>query len=228
MVYFPGDWLVICDRCGFKRYRSQCRKTWDNLIVCKDCYEPRHPQDYMVRAVPDGKAVPDARPRPTDVFGAAASSTDLTPSAPTYGINRLLDGDFDDVTTHWTATNSATIVQSTSAPYFGKYCLQITEGGHNYPYIYQKVTVSPNVRYRITAWCRGGTSTQYILDCYDFTNSATVISFYGVVSTSRWTKLERDFTVPSGCTTLQVDLYINTLAGTGLYLYYDHCSLTTV
>jgi hypothetical protein len=68
-MYYPGKWLVICDRCGFKKLNTQCRKTWDNLLVCSDtCWEPRHPQDYMVRPITgEGRAVPDARPEGTDV-----------------------------------------------------------------------------------------------------------------------------------------------------------------
>lgn len=57
-----GDWNVICDRCSRKRKRSQCDKTWDNLIVCRDgCWEPRHPQDFA-RAIADDPSVPDPRP----------------------------------------------------------------------------------------------------------------------------------------------------------------------
>jgi hypothetical protein len=45
MPYKPGDYLVICDQCGFERYASDCRMTWDNLFVCEDtCWEEKHPQ----------------------------------------------------------------------------------------------------------------------------------------------------------------------------------------
>ena len=33
MSYIAGDYLVICDRCGFQRYASDCQMTWDNLIL---------------------------------------------------------------------------------------------------------------------------------------------------------------------------------------------------
>jgi hypothetical protein len=61
--YFkPGDWNVICDRCGLKKKRSQCRMTWDNLLVCSDtCWESRHPQDF-VRGRVDSQRVPISRP----------------------------------------------------------------------------------------------------------------------------------------------------------------------
>lgn len=66
--YKKGDWNVICDRCGFKKKYSETRLEWDNLLVCiSPCWEPRQPQDY-VRAIPDMKPVPIARPEPPDHF----------------------------------------------------------------------------------------------------------------------------------------------------------------
>jgi hypothetical protein len=64
-----GKWLVICDRCGFKKTNDQVAKEPStNLIVCKDtCWEPRHPQEF-VRPRPDPQGVPFTRPECTDVF----------------------------------------------------------------------------------------------------------------------------------------------------------------
>ena len=45
MGYKPGNYKVICDRCGFERYASDCKMTWNNLFVCADtCWEPKHEQ----------------------------------------------------------------------------------------------------------------------------------------------------------------------------------------
>jgi len=55
-----GDWNALCDRCGFKYKRSDLQYTWDNLLVCDKCWEPRHPQDF-VRGRKDLQRVPDAR-----------------------------------------------------------------------------------------------------------------------------------------------------------------------
>lgn len=63
----PGDWNVYCDRSGKKYKRSECKKTWDGLIVHKDKWEPRHPQDF-IPAVSDDVAVPDPRPVPPARF----------------------------------------------------------------------------------------------------------------------------------------------------------------
>lgn len=67
-TYKPGDWNIVCDRCGFKIKRSEAMETWDNLLVCKKDWEPRQPQEYMVRGVKDKQSVPMARPDPGNVF----------------------------------------------------------------------------------------------------------------------------------------------------------------
>jgi len=66
-AYVAGDHWVLCDECGFKTRASQTRMRWDNLRVCLDDWEPRHPQDF-VRGKKDEQRVPNARPEPTDVF----------------------------------------------------------------------------------------------------------------------------------------------------------------
>ncbi len=67
MSYRAGDHNVICDRCGFKFHSSQTRKTWDNLIVCLEDFETRHPQDF-VRGRKDRQNVIDPRPEALDNF----------------------------------------------------------------------------------------------------------------------------------------------------------------
>lgn len=76
MTYRPGDYLVICDRCGFKRLRSQCKKEWNGRLVCADtCWEPRHPQELVPPYRKDSLFVEDARVRPTDTFSVTATRT---------------------------------------------------------------------------------------------------------------------------------------------------------
>lgn len=66
--YRPGEWLLICDRCGSRRYSSEVAHEWTGLVVCRvGCWEPRHPQDF-VRGVADNQTVPFTRPEPADVF----------------------------------------------------------------------------------------------------------------------------------------------------------------
>lgn len=61
------DFNRICDQCGFKKKASDTTKQWDGLIVCRDCADPRHPQDF-VRGRRDRQTVPDPRPSAAPVF----------------------------------------------------------------------------------------------------------------------------------------------------------------
>lgn len=59
--YIHGDWNAICDRCGFESKASKLKEEWTGLRVCSECWEPRHPQDFL-RGVPDDPSVPWTRP----------------------------------------------------------------------------------------------------------------------------------------------------------------------
>lgn len=65
--YSPGDWNVIDQQSGFRKKASEVRRQWDGLIVDKDHWESRHPQDF-VRAKRDRQAVHNPRPELTDKF----------------------------------------------------------------------------------------------------------------------------------------------------------------
>lgn len=62
-----GSWNAICDRCGFKFKAYKLREEWTGSMVCKDCWEPRHPQD-LIKIPKDDQQIPWARPEPADVF----------------------------------------------------------------------------------------------------------------------------------------------------------------
>jgi hypothetical protein len=114
-MYRSGDWLVKCDRCGMRRYASQCRFNWQNLFVCAaTCWEERHPQDF-VKAVSDDQSVPTARPTVPQTVGettvrvsgtAGATTIDLT------SVSGIADKDsvgIDDGTVHWTFSNGTLV-----------------------------------------------------------------------------------------------------------------------
>lgn len=65
--YKRGEWNAICDRCGAKFKSGEMRMEWDNLWVCKECWEPRQPQDF-VRGLKDDQTVPISRPPGEDKF----------------------------------------------------------------------------------------------------------------------------------------------------------------
>lgn len=65
MAWKRGQWLAVCDRCGFEFLSGQLQKTWDGLMVDKACFETRHPQEF-VRAVRE-QLPPWTRPEPAEV-----------------------------------------------------------------------------------------------------------------------------------------------------------------
>ena len=60
-------WNVICDRCGFKLKSYQLRKEWTGLMVCDECFDHRHPQDFA-KVPRTEKPLPWTRPENPDTF----------------------------------------------------------------------------------------------------------------------------------------------------------------
>lgn len=59
-------------------FASELRRTWDGFYVCEECWEPRHPQDF-VRGVPDNPSVPWTRPDDSPDDGITfVDDTDVT------------------------------------------------------------------------------------------------------------------------------------------------------
>lgn len=77
-----GTWRAQCDRCGFDYHADQMKKEWNGLRVCKSCWEPRHPQEF-VRGRKDDSSVPWTRSEgedvETDTSGWADTKTDVPP-----------------------------------------------------------------------------------------------------------------------------------------------------
>ena len=46
-MYKKGSWKCVCDVCGFEFLSQQLKKRWDGLMVCRDDWETRHPQDFV-------------------------------------------------------------------------------------------------------------------------------------------------------------------------------------
>ena len=65
--YKSGDYWAICDVCSIKIKASKTKTRWDGLIVCPNCFEHRHPQDF-IKVRQDKITVPFIRPRPQDTF----------------------------------------------------------------------------------------------------------------------------------------------------------------
>lgn len=63
--WVSGDWLAVCDICGFVHYASELQEQWDGLMVCSADYNTRHPQD-LLQTIPDDPSVPWTRPLPDE------------------------------------------------------------------------------------------------------------------------------------------------------------------
>lgn len=62
-----GEFYRSDDRSGFTRHASSTQFEWTQLLVGKNLWEARQPQDF-VRGVADDQTVPSARPVPPAVF----------------------------------------------------------------------------------------------------------------------------------------------------------------
>lgn len=62
----PGNYWIECDRCGLEYRQSEIKKEWTGLLVCKECWEPRHPQEF-IRARKDQISPPPGWVRPVDI-----------------------------------------------------------------------------------------------------------------------------------------------------------------
>ena len=71
------DPLVISDRSGLTYDRSNTKKEWTGLIVGKDEWEPRHPQEFR-RGIREDIAVKEARPGSPLTATLAVGLADLT------------------------------------------------------------------------------------------------------------------------------------------------------
>lgn len=81
--FFSGDWLIICDVCGFTVMASETRHKWDGAVACHQCWEPRHPQE-LLRHRKDRITPPFIRPEPEGTYGYVPFDIDAyPPPAPT-------------------------------------------------------------------------------------------------------------------------------------------------
>lgn len=101
--YFrSGDYKAICDRCAFQFKASELQEEWDGLKVCRQCWDPKHPQE-MIHPIADQNKLPWTRPEDPDVFVtfgktgnftvlAGASSATITDSNITSSSRLLVTG----------------------------------------------------------------------------------------------------------------------------------------
>lgn len=71
--YIAGEPYKNCDRCGLDKRAVETRKEWTGLIVCNECWDPKHPQ-LAVRGRRERRH-PAPSPEPDDVFLSANEIT---------------------------------------------------------------------------------------------------------------------------------------------------------
>jgi ribosome-binding protein aMBF1 (putative translation factor) len=76
-TFTPGQWNAVCDRCGTTHKNVDLRQEWTGLRVCSDCYDPRHPQDYL-RGKADHQAPPWTRPKPPEKDVSPGSGNEVS------------------------------------------------------------------------------------------------------------------------------------------------------
>ncbi len=76
--WLPGQWKVVCDRCGERLKSNALRREWTGLMVCSGCFENRHSQEF-VRGKADNMAPPWARPASDGPDVTVETGTPVTP-----------------------------------------------------------------------------------------------------------------------------------------------------
>lgn len=94
--YISGEWNVICDSCSKKIKSKDAKERWDGFIVCPNCFEYRHPQDY-VKARQDKITVPFVRPRPVDAFRLLQPLQDTVSPTDTFDRSMLFNRELSDI-----------------------------------------------------------------------------------------------------------------------------------
>jgi hypothetical protein len=64
MTFAVGKYSeAICDRCGFEVKYLELVEEWNGLLVCPECYEPKHPQLEPTYSSADAQALQNPRPQ---------------------------------------------------------------------------------------------------------------------------------------------------------------------
>lgn len=82
--WIPGDYWVECQRTGKVIRASDARREWTGLIVAKEEWEPRHPQDYL-RTRAD-------KMTPRGIINPETPGTELTLCLPTSVVGEAVVG----------------------------------------------------------------------------------------------------------------------------------------
>lgn len=126
MSYVSGQWNADCDQCGRMFKSGSLRRQWNGLYTCSQCWEPRHPQDF-VRAVKDGSPPAFVRGRN---FSPTEAELDFSLLAQEDGVSLILLEDGSAIVLTYTTSTQTTITVDDASGFptvFPYYCL-ISEG----------------------------------------------------------------------------------------------------
>ena len=91
-----GNWGV-CQRCQVTVRAQSLRKEWTGLLVCHECWEPRHPQDFIrgrKENVVPAIVSPEPPERYLDVTFAATTTT--IPTGTFDGALETIEGVYEE------------------------------------------------------------------------------------------------------------------------------------
>ena len=69
---WPGEWQAACQVCGWVFPSGDIKRRWDGLLVCKQDYETRHPQD-MIKVRGERHFPSFISPEPSEIYQGVCS-----------------------------------------------------------------------------------------------------------------------------------------------------------
>lgn len=155
-------------------------------------------------------------------FGAAGGGGNLllNPGFETY--TGTLDDAITDAFTSWTVDF---IGYGESTPvHGGGVSVKIKDNSGTASDVLQVVTVTPGASLTFTYWAYGDGTNAGRHEVYDITHSADIVATTANgVTAAAWSQVSVPFTVPAGCTSLEVIVY--SPAVSNAYLFIDDTAL---
>lgn len=134
--YRPGRHWVLCQRCGLDYYDNEIKKEWTGALVCKSCWEPRHPQDF-VRGRRDRISAP-MPVNPDSLINQTAAEGSTNPLQSTFNISEIAIGtipnqSYDSGTTISTITGGGATIFPSYTDIFGETQAPVSYGASALP-----------------------------------------------------------------------------------------------
>ncbi|MEI6462546.1 MAG: LamG-like jellyroll fold domain-containing protein, partial [bacterium] len=156
---------------------------------------------------------------------ANSVTVNFTGGSGTIATNAVLDVK-NALVPGWTSNfGNGKITRESSSFHSGTYAVKQNYGTSGAPSISKVVTVVGGQQYLLNFWTRGDGTNSGFYEAYDISHSASITGFKSTaVSGTTYVKKSIIFTIPSGCTSLGIYLYVSTTNGASTY--FDDVSLT--